>query len=124
MLMAASTRDRPPPRRGIGVLLWLSFVVWLGGAGVGMLALGLEMREASAGSLACEAKAGDSNYGQSEWSWFPLGLDCTWTRQSNGFDAHDRAGWGLTAYMAGVVALGAGIGYAIVWYSRARVGLA
>jgi hypothetical protein len=91
--------------------------------GLGLLAVGLATREQGRASLACEAKMGDSNYGQADWSWFPLGNDCTWTRQSNGFDGHRSAGWYLTAYVAVVLVAGVGVVYGIVRYARARVGL-
>jgi hypothetical protein len=102
------------------VVLRIAFVMWLGFLGLAMLAVGLEALTGS--DLGCEAKAGDSNYGQAGWSWLPLGSECTWTQQGNGFDGHEEPGWGLTAYVGVVLVagVGIGIGYSFVRHTRAR----
>jgi hypothetical protein len=102
-------------------VLKIIFVMWLGLVGLGLVAVALETQSSP---LSCEAKAGDSNYGRAEFSWFPLGTECIWTQQPNGFDGHEDAGWGLTAYVGVVLTAGLGIGYAFVRYSAPADALA
>lgn len=64
-------------------------------------------------SLRCPARPEDgpeeSNYGEAEWAWFPIGTTCTWTEQDNGFDRVEEPGWAPTILIAVMVATGLGL---------------
>lgn len=62
--------------------------------------------------LNCEADAGESNYGEAEWSWFPVGTTCRWTEEVNGFDRFEEPGWAPTVVLAGMFLTGLGLALA------------
>jgi hypothetical protein len=57
-------------------------------------------------ATSCQQEPGDSNYGEASWTWFPLGLECTYTEEANGIDEHEPADWGLTVVVAGLAGSG------------------
>ena len=60
--------------------------------------------------LGCEADVGDSNYGESGWSWWPIGGTCEWTAERNGFARTETPDWAATAGVLG----GAGVGVVFI----------
>jgi hypothetical protein len=84
----ASTANRLVPLRilaGLAVLGW-AFVLVIGLAWL-ILILGLDWGYCG---------RGDSTYGELSWSLLPPGPTCTWTKEADGFDAHQ----GPTAVMS------------------------
>lgn len=71
--------------------------------GAALLVLGAHSMSSD---LKCESDAGDSNYGEAEWTWVPLGTTCRWTEERNGFDRVEEIGWGPTAVVAVPALLG------------------
>ena len=55
-----------------------------------------------AGRLGCPAPTSELSFGEYEWSWWPMGRSCSWTRELNGIDARQRPTWPPT--ILGVVA--------------------
>jgi hypothetical protein len=58
----------------------------------------------------CEHETGDSDFGDASWSWWPLGIRCTWTEPSNLVTDHEDPSWGPTALTALYLATGVGLG--------------
>lgn len=62
------------------------------------------------GDLRCPARPEDgpeeSNYGEAEWAWFPIGTTCRWTEAVNGFDRVEEPGWAPTILIATMVVAG------------------
>ena len=56
-----------------------------------------------------EDGAGESNYGEAEWAWFPVGTTCRWTEAENGFDRVEQPGWAPTILIAAMVTTGLGL---------------
>jgi hypothetical protein len=63
--------------------------------------------------LRCPARPEDgpeeSNYGEAEWAWFPIGTTCRWTEADNGFDRVEEPGWAPTILIAAMVVTGLGL---------------
>jgi hypothetical protein len=56
-----------------------------------------------------EDGAGESNYGEAEWAWFPIGTTCRWTEADNGFDRIEEPGWAPTILIAAMLTTGLGL---------------
>jgi len=56
-----------------------------------------------------EAFEGESNYGEAEWTWFPVGTTCRWTEVENGFDRVEEPGWAPTILIAAMLTTGLGL---------------
>ena len=59
----------------------------------------------------CEHETGDSNFGDGSWSWWPLGLECTWTEESNGLSDNEDPSWVPTVFTVAYVAAGAALAW-------------
>ena len=75
----------------------------------GVLALGLNRWDAWWGDLGCAADVGDSNYGEYQWSWWPVGGSCRWTETINGFNGFEGPDWSMTAVIGGSALVGFGL---------------
>jgi hypothetical protein len=64
--------------------------------------LGAAVWVALLGDLGCEA--GDSNYGDLEWSAVPPSPRCVWTEEQNGFSAKEDPSLGWSLWLLVVVA--------------------
>lgn len=88
-----------------GWVVWALVVGWVltglvGTLGVAALLYGDD--------LWCEHATGDSDFGEASWSWWPVGLECTWSEaEGNLVTDHQEPTWGPTAIT--VVYVGAGI---------------
>jgi len=56
--------------------------------------------------LLCEHEVGGSNYGETSWSWWPLGPACTWTQEANRVTDHEDPSWAYTVLTVCCVASG------------------
>lgn len=63
------------------------------------------------GDLGCEA--GDSNYGDLEWSVVPPSPRCVWTEEENGFTAEDDPSLAWSVWLLAVAALSVGVWWQI-----------
>lgn len=59
--------------------------------------------------LRCPVDGEESNYGEAQWSWFPIGTTCRWTAAQNGFDGVEGPGWMPTLLIASMVGVGLGL---------------
>lgn len=59
--------------------------------------------------LRCPASPDESNYGEAEWRWFPIGTTCRWTEAKNGFDRVEEPGWAPTILIATMLVTGSGL---------------
>ena len=85
---------------------WLFLVLavgWLLTGLVGGLAVSLVLY---AGDTGCEHETGDSDFGDASWSWWPLGIQCTWTEPPNLVSDHEDPSRGATAFTALYLAAG------------------
>lgn len=88
---------------------WVFWLLALGWIFMGLLiALGLAyvMSDPQWDSY-CEHESGDSDFGDGTWSWWPLGVECTWSQGSgNLVDDHEEPGWGQTVFTGAYLASG------------------
>jgi hypothetical protein len=59
--------------------------------------------------LWCEHETGDSDFGDASWSWWPLGIECTWTEPTNLVTDHEDSPWGPTVFTALYLTVGAAL---------------
>lgn len=90
-------------------------VGWLLTGLVGALAVSFAL---FADDLWCEHETGDSDFGDATWSWWPLGIECTWTEPSNTVTDHEGPPWWPTVFTATYFSAGAGL----VQAARKRTG--
>lgn len=103
---------RTPPAVGRSIWTRLGSQTWsFALLGVGLLACAAVFVLVAwffSDDLRCPVDGEDSNYGEAEWSWFPIGTTCRWTEAQNGFTGSEGPGWLPTLLIAAMV-VGAGL---------------